>query len=354
MSEINDFSEFETIPTVHPLLKGTCTRLWTEGFQNSPIPIILLDRDLNIIWSNRKFMALFGDPKTYLDTPLREFFRESLDDIMYKSILENINSWHASYSWKGRIEKKGVLTTSIISNLLLLPVFHSPCDIRDPRGFACLLDNVSEEFKQILKMTFLSLLEASRLKDNDTGNHIKRVNVYSHVLAACLQSGYYKTEIDSDFIENIGFLAAMHDVGKIGTPDDILNKEGPLEAWEREIIEEHTINGAYILNSYPNPMAKSIAMSHHEKWDGTGYPYHFSRTMIPLCARIVAVADVYDALRMKRSYKPAFSHEKAREIIKSESGKHFDPVIVEQFLDCEERFDQIYTDLQDNNGNEIN
>ena len=138
--------------------------------------------------------------------------------------------------------------------------------------------------------------------------------------------------MDKDFIEDIGFLAAMHDVGKIGTPDDILNKEGPLNEFEWGIMKEHTKNGAFILSSYPNPMAKEIALSHHEWWNGSGYPYNLEGTMIPLSARIVTLADVYDALRMKRSYKPAYSHEIAIQKIQQEREVHFDPEIVDVVL----------------------
>jgi putative two-component system response regulator len=148
-------------------------------------------------------------------------------------------------------------------------------DIKSPTDFVVMFDDFTEENKKLLRSVFLSLLEASKLKDNDTGMHITRVNEYSRLLAQELfkTGGELYKRIDADFIDNIGFLAAMHDVGKIGTPDDILNKEGPLSDWEWTIMREHTKNGAFILSTYPNPMAKEIALSHHEKWNGTGYPF---------------------------------------------------------------------------------
>lgn len=112
-------------------------------------------------------------------------------------------------------------------------------------------------------------------------------------------------------------------------------------------MNEHTKNGAYILSTYPNPMAKSIALSHHEKWDGTGYPFGMSNEMIPLSARIVAIADVYDALRMKRSYKESFSHEKSKNIIIELSGIQFDPALIKYFKEHDEKFDTIFTSLID-------
>ena len=139
----------------------------------------------------------------------------------------------------------------------------------------------------------------------------------------------------------------MHDVGKIGTPDDILNKTGKLNDSEWKIMRGHTINGAYILGSYPNPMAKDIALFHHERWDGDGYPYQLAGDMIPLAARMVTVADVYDALRMKRSYKDAFTHEEAAKIIVKDSGSHFDPLIIRYFILLHKKFKEIYDFLPD-------
>jgi putative two-component system response regulator len=139
----------------------------------------------------------------------------------------------------------------------------------------------------------------------------------------------------------------MHDVGKIGTPDDILNKEGPLSDWEWAVMREHTKNGAFILSTYPNPMAKEIALSHHERWDGSGYPYQLSGEMIPLAARIVTIADVYDALRMERSYKPAMEHEAAVTTMIKEGGSHFDPFLVEVFSSLGDDFKRIFDDNQD-------
>jgi putative two-component system response regulator len=203
--------------------------------------------------------------------------------------------------------------------------------------------------KRLLRAVFLSLLEASKLKDNDTGKHITRVNFYSRRLAEELftsgDPGYKR--IDADFIDNIGFLASMHDVGKIGTPDDILNKEGPLSDWEWTVMREHTKNGAFILSTYPNPMAKEIALSHHEKWNGTGYPFQLEGDMIPLAARIVTVADVYDALRMERSYKPALSHAVTVEKIMEGKGSHFDPSLTDMFARIAGDFEHIFDSNKD-------
>jgi response regulator RpfG family c-di-GMP phosphodiesterase len=186
------------------------------------------------------------------------------------------------------------------------------------------------------------------LKDNDTGNHIERVNRYARVLAGSLLLDHLQwPAVDRQFVESIGQVAALHDLGKIGTPDDILNKAGPLEAWEWDVMKQHTTNGAYILSTYPNPMAREIALRHHEKWNGTGYPHALSGDLIPLSARIVAFADVYDALRMRRTYKEAYPHRKAVQIIERERGTHFDPDLFERFLTVADSFDEIFTELAD-------
>jgi putative two-component system response regulator len=173
------------------------------------------------------------------------------------------------------------------------------------------------------------------------------VNYYSRRLAEELYTRPGYDQIDADFIDNIGFLASMHDVGKIGTPDDILNKEGPLSDWEWTVMQEHTKNGAFILSTYPNPMAKEIALCHHEKWNGTGYPYQLEQEMIPLSSRIVSFADVYDALRMERSYKPALIHEVTVEKITESKGTQFDPALTDVFCSIADEFEALYEQNKD-------
>ncbi|MGO9310823.1 MAG: HD-GYP domain-containing protein, partial [Spirochaetia bacterium] len=130
-------------------------------------------------------------------------------------------------------------------------------------------------------------------------------------------------------------------------PDDILNKAGPLTDWERDVMKQHTTNGAYILSAYPNPMAREIALRHHEKWDGTGYPHGLGQDLIPLSARIVAIADVYDALRMRRNYKEAYTHEQTMENITAERGTHFDPSLIDRFVEIADMYKEIFATMAD-------
>ncbi|WP_287153076.1 HD domain-containing phosphohydrolase [Candidatus Solincola tengchongensis] len=153
-------------------------------------------------------------------------------------------------------------------------------------------------------------------------------------------------------VETIGYSAQMHDVGKIHVHPDILRKKGPLTAEEWEEIRKHCEAGAHILGNHPRlAVAAEIALSHHEKWDGSGYPRGLREEEIPLTGRIVALADVYDALRSRRSYKPGLSHQKAVEIILQGDGRsmpdHFDPRVLDVFRKRERDFAAIYERLPD-------
>ncbi len=171
---------------------------------------------------------------------------------------------------------------------------------------------------------------AAEFKDNETGHHVQRMSKYAYVLAIA----FGMDEAVADMLMNA---APMHDIGKIGVPDHILKKAGKLDAEEWQIMKEHAAFGGEILDEEaPSPlmeMAKSVAMTHHEKWDGSGYPCGLKAEEIPLVGRIIAIADVFDALTSTRPYKPAWTIDRAIELIQNESGKHFDPVLVECFID---------------------
>jgi putative two-component system response regulator len=155
--------------------------------------------------------------------------------------------------------------------------------------------------------------------------------------------------VDGNYVQLLYLTSPLHDIGKVGIPDAILLKPGRLTAEEFEIMKQHAVIGGETLHAaaiaYPGAqylqMARDIAISHHEKYDGTGYPYGLCGEEIPLCGRIVAISDVYDALTTARVYKPAYSHEVARNIIVEGRGKHFDPEIVDAFLANEDRFVEI-------------
>lgn len=185
-----------------------------------------------------------------------------------------------------------------------------------------------------LKRTHLELIQrlgrAAEFKDNETGMHVMRMSHVSGRLA--LQLG-----MDAQFSEQLIHAAPMHDIGKIGIPDHVLLKPGKLDDQELAIMRKHPQMGAKILDNSTSPLIKlahSVALYHHEKWDGSGYPFGLKGEEIPLEARIVAVADVFDALLNKRPYKEAWPVEDAVAEIEANRGKHFDPAIVDAMLQC--------------------
>jgi putative two-component system response regulator len=192
-----------------------------------------------------------------------------------------------------------------------------------------LMHLVEEKTQKIQNITIalVNALENTNLmNDLDTGRHIKRVSAYSAFLAE-----RYGCELD--FVKRIKLYASLHDVGKVGLDDMILKKPGPYTAKEFELMQQHVIIGSRILESNEiDEMARNIALYHHEWWDGSGYTQGLSADQIPLEARIVAIADAYDALTMERVYKKALSEDDAEQIIRAEAGSHFEPQLVDIFL----------------------
>lgn len=186
----------------------------------------------------------------------------------------------------------------------------------------------AEELRRTRLQIIQCLGRAAEYRDNETGLHVIRMSHYSRILA--LAAGF-----SPDEAEDIFHAAPMHDVGKIGTPDAVLLKPGKLEPDERAIMERHVEMGADILGEHDSSLlqlARRIALFHHEKFDGTGYPHKLAGNDIPVEARIIAIADVFDALTSERPYKKEWPVEDAVALLQRESGKHFDPELVELFI----------------------
>ncbi len=213
-----------------------------------------------------------------------------------------------------------------------------------------------EEIAQSQQAMIFALAKLSHTRDDDTGMHLERVQHMCRILATALSANpLFNSEITSRFIDAIYHASPLHDVGKVGIADSILLKPGKLNDHEFAIMKTHTTIGATTLESvyrqYPNnafiEMGIAIARHHHERWDGSGYPDQLAGEEIPLCARIMALVDVYDALRARRPYKEPFSHEQAMTIIRGETGRIFDARIVETFLLMQNKCDEVCREFTD-------
>ncbi len=216
---------------------------------------------------------------------------------------------------------------------------------------------VAEQVREISEAqlaTIHALVKLAEYRDEDTGNHIKRMQHYSQVLARRLmESGAFGPLVDPNFVETVYHASAMHDIGKVAIPDHILLKPGGFTPDEMAIMNTHPVVGAEILKvvnrNYPKnafvAMGMEVARAHHERWDGTGYPARLAGEAIPLSARVVILADQYDALRSKRPYKPAFDVAKTCSIITQGDGRtmpgHFDPRVLAVFKGAVDEFEAI-------------
>ena len=196
-------------------------------------------------------------------------------------------------------------------------------------------------------VAIFAMAKLAESRDPETGEHLERMRTYSRIITEFLAGDdEFNEPISADFPKLIYLTSPLHDIGKVGIPDCVLLKPGRLSDREFEIMKTHTTIGAATLDAalrqYPGVaylrLARNIALTHHERFNGSGYPGGLVGRNIPLSGRIVALADVYDALTSKRVYKQAFSHDIARNLILEESGKHFDPDIVKAFVHCEEQF----------------
>jgi len=238
-------------------------------------------------------------------------------------------------------------------------VTNSGCDIPDEKASEFV---ETKELLAVQDADILCLATIARVRDHSTGNHILRTQHYVKALAEHLRkSPEYREELDSETIELFYKTSALHDIGKVGIPDSILQKPGELSPEEYEIMKTHTHLGFQAVHSAQQlleresssravkflKIAQQVTLSHHERWDGEGYPQGLQGKQIPLVARLMAVADVYDAMISRRPYKNAMDHDYVTKVISSGRGSHFDPNVVDAFLDLQDMFDRISLKLED-------
>jgi response regulator RpfG family c-di-GMP phosphodiesterase len=204
--------------------------------------------------------------------------------------------------------------------------------------------------------TILGLAKLAEYRDEGTGAHLERIREYAKLLAEALaKNPKYAGHITPEYVDDIYQSSILHDIGKVGIPDAVLLKPAKLSDEEFDVIKRHTTLGGDAINAIEAKiegksflaLGKEIAYNHHEKWDGSGYPRGLSRDDIPLSARIIALADVYDALTTRRLYKEAFSHKRSRQMIVELKGTHFDPQVVDVFLGLEDEFNRIRRENQE-------
>lgn len=274
---------------------------------------------------------------------------------------------YSDYSWHDMINKLGQT-----DRLLIL---KKPFDNVEVRQMACsltekwdvlynldqLVQQRTEQIAETRDVTVFALAKLAESRDPETGTHLEHIRSYSQILGEQLaKDKAFTDEVDEQFLQNLWRSSPLHDIGKVGIPDTILLKPGRLSNSEFELMKQHTIIGAEALEKTTGysraggflTMASVIAKSHHERFDGSGYPEGLKEREPPLVARIVALVDVYDALTSVRVYKSALEPEVARSMIINESGKHFDPIIVEAFCNCWDEFLKV-CDLKETTDKEL-
>ena len=287
---LNSGCDLVLVDFVMPGMNGIeFIRALREHSQTADLPVVMVTAD-----SDR------GVRQAAIQAGATDFITKPVDPIEFKARLRNLAALRRAHL--AERDRSGILMNEVAQATRLI---------------------VQREQEIILK-----LMRAAEYRDGSTGAHIERIAHYARMIAE-------EMRLAPAVVEDIFMAAPMHDIGKLAVPDSILIKEGPLTEEEWTVMKRHTIQGAEILGGTSVPLlrlAADIALNHHERFDGSGYPNGRSGSAIPLAARIVAVADVFDALTTGRVYKPAWSIDAARDRLLAERGRQFDPVGVDAFL----------------------
>ncbi len=277
-----------------------------------------------------------------------EDINKSLNEA-YRVVDEHISSVKSHMRWYKAVIwiTSAIIVTGMVAGIVMLLISFRKSSTQIVETYDNEIVRHNMEMISMQRRTIEGMAELVESRDGSTGGHVKRTAVYVTMLARKLREmGYYTDVLTDAYIDALGRLAPLHDVGKIVVKDAVLLKPGKYESWEFDEMKEHTLAGERIITNILGGteddkdllMATQIAVAHHERWDGAGYPKGLSGEDIPLCARIMAVADVYDALVSVRCYKEAFPYEKACAIIEESAGSHLDPKVVEAFCELKEEF----------------
>jgi len=319
--------------------------------------VVLIDQEGTSLIENSRFTKTFKDKK---DAGCRASFFEKVfpEDrtIIQNDIFDYLFKNHSISGVEFRLLPKNGKSITVECNARRIKnctdLKHYQLIMRDVTKRKELQNELRksrDQIDQARMAIIMGLAQLAEYRDSETGGHLEQMREYSRILAEELSTWpKYKDYLTQTYIKDIYYASVLHDIGKVGIPDAILFKPGKLTDEEFDIMKNHSLFGGDVLETVVTEntersfltLAEEIAYFHHEKWDGSGYPNGLQANSIPLSATIVALADVYDALTSKRCYKPAFSHEKAKQIIIEGKEKHFSPDIVEAFLRREDDFIQ--------------
>lgn len=323
-----------------------------------------VDMDFCLGFFNDSFHHIFGRPRPeLLDCDIRKQMTDDaaadLTDVFDKVAAtgKSVNTLECELTIQGGYRRIVEMSVSLINDAKQKATGYRGI-VRDITEKKMLERQVLESLKNVKEArtgVILGLAKLAEYRDEDTGRHLERIREYAKILAEEMATKEeYREYITPAYIEDLYHSSILHDIGKVGISDAILLKPGRLNPEEYAIMKNHAILGGKTLSAVHAHMkghtfltiGKEIAYHHHEKWDGKGYPDGLKGNEIPLSARIVSLADVYDALTSKRCYKEAFSHEEARDVIVSEKGLAFDPMLVDAFIVHEDEFKRIRIEMQ--------
>ncbi len=327
--------------------------IYYQALQSIKQALIITNAGGEIIHVNKEFERLYGYTESEIvgkNPRVLNAGRETYRNLGYslEEYSEHFKEMWAAImdrkvgTWEGMVINRSKAGKIMWVHLVTNAIFNDRGEIDYLVGMPIDMTSSYSDTDAFKRNLYKSIAQLAELRDLDTGAHMKRVGIYAKVLSKHLG-------MSDKFCEDIELFAPMHDLGKVGIPDAILLNKGRLSAEEFEVMKRHTIHGYNIVkNNSEMKMVSEIALSHHERYDGTGYPNGLKGEDIPLSARIVAVADVYDALRSARPYKEPWPHERTKAYMIENSGTHFDPNIITAFIALNEQFARIFDEVRDN------